>query len=167
MYCKRFDEFDALQCNRMPRAIGAQQIPALFEIPKTEFELFPRYPQMIQKIAQPHRRLIRLCQPFAIEDGQDFVPLAMLVSKSRGRVARQLLALILMARVSMLGVIIGAFLRIAKDLISVRDQAERRRMACFLVIRMETLRLHPIDAMDGLLIGVGADLKSLVIVDNH
>jgi len=40
-------------------------------------------------------------------------------------------------------------------------------MACFLVIRMETLRLHPIDAMDGLLIGVGADLKSLVIVDNH
>jgi hypothetical protein len=61
----------------------------------------------------------------------------------------------------------GAFLGIAEDLIGVGDGTERRRVAGFLVIRVETLGLDAIHAMDGLLIGVGADLEGFVIVNEH
>jgi hypothetical protein len=52
-------------------------------------------------------------------------------------------------------------------LIRIRDRAEGRGVPSLQVIGMETLGLHAVNAMDGLLIGVGTNLESLVVIDEH
>jgi len=52
-------------------------------------------------------------------------------------------------------------------LIGFRENAEGIGVTGFLIIGVEALGLDAIDAMDGLLIGVGADLEGFVVVDEH
>lgn len=70
----------------------------------------------------------------------------------------KMFALRLTVGIAVLNVVSGAPLRVAESLIGVGDETERFRVPGFLVIWMKTLGLDAVDAMDGLLIGVGADL---------
>ncbi len=72
-----------------------------------------------------------------------------------------------MSRASMLHIVIGPLLRITQNLVGVMNRTEGRSIARLLVIRMKALGLHAINAMDGLLVGVRADLQRLVIIDEH
>ena len=109
-----------------------------------------------------------MSHPLTIEDRQNLVPLAVFVRQSRGgRRLLKLIALSLVAGIAMLDVVCGAPVRIAEDLVSIRNHAEGFGVARLLIIRVKALSLNAIDAMDGLLIGVRPDLKRLVIVDEH
>src|SRR6185436_5330043 len=57
--------------------------------------------------------------------------------------------------------------RIDQHLVCVRNPAEGFRISAIPIVRMKPLRLHSIDAADGLGVGVGADLQNLVMVDEH
>lgn len=79
----------------------------------------------------------------------------------------KLLAFGLITRIPVLGIVGGTPLRIAQGLISVGNETEPFGVPRFPVIWMKPLGLHAIDAMDSLLIGVRADLKGLVVIDEH
>ncbi len=163
-----FDQFHAFQGNGVFGGIAAQNIAAFLEIPKAEFELFARHTQEIEKIPQAHIGLVGMGDALAVEEGQNFVALAMFIGEGRRRVGLlKLLALGLIGRAAVLSVILGATLRIAEGLIGVGDAAKRGGVARFFVIRMKTLGLHAIDAVNGFLIGVGADLEDLIVIDKH
>ncbi len=103
-----------------------------------------------------------------IEDGQNLVPLVALVFETRtGRRLLKLIALDLMPGISMLDIVGRAPRRIAEGLVRLRDHAECFGISRFLIVRVKALSLNAINTVDGFLIGVRADLKRLVIVDEH
>src|SRR5207247_7504926 len=61
-------------------------------------------------------------------------------------------------------VVAGAPLRIAKDLIGFTQLAKPCLVAGLTVVRMKPLRQQTIDTMNGLRLGVRADLKNLVVI---
>lgn len=165
---KNFDQFDAFEGDGMTGAIGAEEIAAFLEIPKAELELLARDSEEIEEIAQAHGGLVGLGKALAVENGQNFVSLAMLVGKGGGRSGLlELIAFGLIARIAMLHVVFGALLGIAEGLIGIRNLAERIGAARLLVIGMEALGLHAINPVHRFLIGVRADLQCLVVVDEH
>ena len=55
-------------------------------------------------------------------------------------------------------IVLRAQLGIAQDAVRFGDQAEAAFAACFLVVRVKALGEQPVDAVDGLRLGVHADL---------
>ena len=56
----------------------------------------------------------------------------------------------------------GPLLGVAQDVIRLGDLAEARRVARLLVVGMKALRQQTVDPVDGVRIGVRADLQHLV-----
>jgi hypothetical protein len=67
----------------------------------------------------------------------------------------------------MLHIVGGAQLRFAQVAIGVGQVAKVFRVAGFLIVGMIALRQNAINAMDGVRIGVGADLEGLVKIDER
>src|SRR3954465_13436593 len=61
-------------------------------------------------------------------------------------------------------VVLRAFFRIDEDVIRVGDRAKAAVVAGFEVVGMESRRQKPVDTMNRVRLGIGADLKRLVMV---
>jgi hypothetical protein len=164
----RFDKLDALHRNRVMGVVRAREIAAFLQEPQAEFELILRDRKEVAELAQGHARLVRVRQPLAVKKREDLHTFAFFAVYRLGGVSslEELLGRTAGGAAIFL-IVEGALLRIAEDLVSLVDSQESLGVAVLFVIRVTPLSLNTIHAVHGLGVGVGADLKDFVIVDEH
>src|SRR5580704_19214353 len=121
--------------------------------------------EQVLEILEAHGWLIVLGDSFAVEQSENARALAAFGFDALGRIGLVENFPGQAAGGAMFDIEGGAFFGVAQNLIGFEQDAKNFGIAGVTVIRMEALGEDAVDAMDGIQISVGADLHSLVIID--
>ena len=139
---------------------------ALLKKPEAELKQIPGDSHQFFKFSQRETWLAWRREALAVKQAQDLLPLELLLVDRLNGVRGRFESLLrhTAGSAALLCIVGGAFLRIAKDLIGFGYFAKRLGISLLTIVGMKPLRLNTIHAMNGLLIGVRADLKDLVVI---